>query len=211
MARQWHQRHGRDILEIYGSTETGVIAWRQQRLAPHWQALPSVKLTATQGRLTVTSPFVSAPPEAPAGHHDFVTADRVSKPENGRFELLGRTNAIIKIVGKRVSLTHIEHQLRACLGVSEAAVIAVPATGPVRDLVIWAAVIGDSNHPLPPRQLRTQLRSQLRDQLDGIEVLRRLLVVDALPCAANGKLPRQAIASLFTEHDGKQQHGHVSL
>lgn len=64
VARRWQQRHGNDILEIYGSTETGVVAWRQQRLTSYWQALPSVQLSAPQGLLTVASPFVSAPPRS---------------------------------------------------------------------------------------------------------------------------------------------------
>ena len=202
LARQWQQRHGRDILEIYGSTETGVVAWRRQRLASSWQALPAVRLSRQQGLLKVASPFVSEP-----FADGFVTADRVSAPRQGRFELLGRSDAIVKIAGKRVSLTRIEDQLRACAGVAEAAVIAVPATGVVRDLAIWAAVVGDREHPLPPGQLRSQLRSQLLDRLDGIEIPRRVLVVDALPRSASGKLPRRAIAALFNEHD----HARVSV
>jgi len=85
--------------------------------------------------------------------------------------------------------------------VTEAAVIAVPADGVVRDLSIWAAVVAAPEQQLPAEQLRTQIRSQLRKFLDGIEIPRRLPIVDALPRNASGKLPRQAIAALFSEHD----------
>jgi acyl-coenzyme A synthetase/AMP-(fatty) acid ligase len=114
-----------------------------------------------------------------------------------RFELLGRTDTIVKIAGKRVSLTNIEKNIRACPGVAEAAVIAVPAKGVIRDLAIWAAVVADGNCTLSSRQLQTALRGKL----DSIEIPRRILVVKQLPRTASGKLPVSAVTSLFHEHD----------
>jgi acyl-coenzyme A synthetase/AMP-(fatty) acid ligase len=71
-------------------------------------------------------------------------------------------------------------------------------------LAIWAAVVGDPDQPLPASELRAQLRAQLRERLDGIEIPRRVLVVDALPRTPSGKLPSQAIATLFSNHDRQQ-------
>ena len=110
---------------------------------------------------------------------------------------LGRADAIVKIAGKRVSLTNIEDSIRACPGVAEAAVIAVPAKGVVRDMAIWAAVVADGSCPLSPRQVQADLRGKL----DGIEIPRRILVVDQLPRTISGKLPGKAVANLFDEFD----------
>jgi acyl-coenzyme A synthetase/AMP-(fatty) acid ligase len=192
LARQWQLQHGTDILEIYGSTETGVVGHRQHTSTETWQAFPQVELSVEQNLLKVDSPFVSD--EFTGG---FLTGDRVTLEEQDRFHLLGRTDAIVKIAGKRVSLTNIENNLRTCLGVAEAAVIAVPANGVVRDIAIWAAVVADEDYPLSPRRLQ----SELRDKLDGIEIPRRILVVDQLPRTTNGKLPGKAVANLFDEYD----------
>jgi len=114
--------------------------------------------------------------------------------------LLGRADAIVKIAGKRVSLANIEDSICTCPGVAEAAVIAVPAKGLVRDMAIWAAVVADGDYPLSSRQLQ----AALRDKLDGIEIPRRILVVDRLPRTASGKLPGKAVANLFDEFDRRR-------
>ncbi|MEA3412397.1 MAG: AMP-binding protein [Pseudomonadota bacterium] len=192
LARQWQQQNGTDILEIYGSTETGVIGHRRQMSAEAWQVFPQVSVSTEQDSLKVKSPFVSD--EFTAG---FLTGDRVTSPKQGRFQLLGRSDTVVKIAGKRVSLTNIEDCIVSCPGVAEAAVIAVPAMGVVRDLAIWAAVVADGNQPLSPRQLQMDLRGKL----EGIEIPRRILVVDRLPCTSTGKLPRGSVANLFEERD----------
>ena len=192
LACAWQQQHGTDILEIYGSTETGVVGHRRHTFTGKWQAFPQVDLSVEQDLLKVESPFVSD--EFTGG---FLTADRVSLEDQGHFQLLGRADAIVKIAGKRVSLTNIEDSICTCPGVAEAAVIAVPAKGLVRDLAIWAAVVADGDYPLSPRQLQ----AALRDKLEGIEIPRRILVVEQLPHTASGKLPGKAVANLFDEHD----------
>ena len=192
LARQWQQHNGADILEIYGSSETGVVGHRRQVTAEGWQPFPQVHLSTERSLLRVDSPFVSD--EFTGG---FVTADQVTLLEQGRFRLLGRADAVVKIAGKRVSLTSIERMICSCPGVVEAAVIAVPASGPIRDVAIWAAVVADKGYPLSPRRLQ----SDLRGKLEGIEIPRRVLVVDRLPRTASGKLPGKAVARLFDEHD----------
>ncbi len=191
LARQWKQRYGTEILEIYGSTETGVIGYRKQATASKWQAFPAVHLATEAGVLKVRSPFASQ-----AGDNGLLTADRVTLESEKFFHLLGRADSIVKIAGKRISLTNIENGLLSCPGVAEAVVIAVPETGYVRDNAIWAAVIAKHGHALTPRQLQ----SELRGKLEGIEIPRRIAIVDALPRTASGKLPLDTIKKLFSRH-----------
>jgi len=195
LARQWQQQNGIDILEIYGSTETGAVGYRQQNRDSDWTALPHAHLVEEDGLLRVSSPFVSDD-----FANDFLTADRAEVLAGQRFRLLGRSDTLVKIAGKRVSLSRIEATLRACPGVTEAAVIAVPAKGLLRDVAIWAAVVTDDNCSLTSRQLQ----AELRDQLDGIEVPRRILLVERLPRTRSGKLPHNAMTALFEEHDRRR-------
>jgi acyl-coenzyme A synthetase/AMP-(fatty) acid ligase len=188
LATKWKQRFGSEILEIYGSTETGVIGYRKQVSVSAWKAFPNVRLEAEAGILKVCSPFVSH-----TWKNGYLTADKVILENATTFQLLGRADSIVKIAGKRISLTKIENGLLSCPGVVEAAVIAVPEKGYVRDNAIWAAVIGKQEHPLSARQLQADLRGKL----ESIEIPRRIVIVDKLPHTANGKLPLTAIKKLF--------------
>jgi len=187
-AIHWQQQYGLDILEIYGSTETGVIGFRQQADGETWQVFPDVDLSVHDGLLRVRSPFTSEP-----WGEGFQTADRARLLEDGRLELFGRADSIVKIAGKRISLSKIEHSLLACPGVAEVAVISVRESGRVRDEAIWAAVVPRDNCRLSPRELQ----GGLRDRLESVEVPRRIVIVDRLPRTASGKLPRAALEALF--------------
>ena len=188
LADAWKQKFNTEILEIYGSTETGVIGYRRQISSPMWQAFPPVQLTTESGLLKVRSPFVSH-----AWKSGFLTADRVKQENATLFQLLGRADSIVKIAGKRISLTKIENRLLSCPGVAEAAVISVPEEGHVREYAIWAAVKKQQDYSLSVRQLQFDLRGKL----ESIEIPRRIIIVDELPHTANGKLPLDAVKKLF--------------
>lgn len=95
--------------DIYGSTETGVIASRSGDTP--WQALPGVHIGSNaDGLLWAESPWTAAREQ---------TADAVHI-DGRRFTLHGRGDRIIKFEDKRVSLTQIEHHLLAHPWVADA-------------------------------------------------------------------------------------------
>ncbi len=87
--------------EIYGSSETGAVAWRTG--SADWQPLPGavVSLNA-DGALHVQSPWVNAADEQ--------TSDGAQLTSGG-FQLLGRLDRIVKIEEKRISLPMLEQAL----------------------------------------------------------------------------------------------------
>ncbi len=87
------------IIEIYGSTETGVIAMRRSNAL--WQKLPSIQLGLNNGALWVEGAWMTGRQQ---------TADAVAFHSRG-FELLGRVDRIVKLGDKRISLVKIEQQL----------------------------------------------------------------------------------------------------
>ncbi len=83
-------------VEIYGSSETGGIAWRQTESL--WQPLPGVQLALnTEGALRIDSPWLAL------GQTE-QTADAAELFADGRFALRGRLDRIIKLEEKRISL-----------------------------------------------------------------------------------------------------------
>ena len=91
--------HANRPYEIYGSTETGIIASR--RGGEVWQPFDGVIWGQdADGALWAQSPWATR----------VQTADLVEPRGNG-FALLGRKDRIIKLEDKRVSLTQMEHNL----------------------------------------------------------------------------------------------------
>jgi len=187
VAKQWHERFGYEIFEVYGSTETGVIAYRKQLNDEHWRPFPTVCVEQHDDCLRVSSPFIHG-----CEGEFFQSNDQVSLHEHG-FMLHGRADGIVKIAGKRVSLLAVEQAVRACEGVMDAAVIAVPVQGHIRDMTIWAALACDEGVTMTARDMRVMLHSQL----DNIEIPRRISIHASLPREANGKLRKSDLLALF--------------
>lgn len=94
------QHTAQPVVEIYGSTETGPIAIRQD--IGLWQTLPFSQIgTNEQGALWLEAKWAKDRQQ---------TADAVELHPNG-FELLGRIDRIVKIGDKRTSLVSVEQSL----------------------------------------------------------------------------------------------------
>lgn len=176
---------GWPVTEIFGSSETGGIAWRE-RTSAAWRALPGVRAeVGTTGRLEVDGPFLHSSQPRP-----FVTSDLARSVPDG-FDLIGRADGVIKAGGKRVSLREVEERAVALAGVSDAAALGQEVGG-ARGQEVWLAVAARG-------VTADQVRRELARWLDPLALPRRLRVVNALPREENGKLPRTRLLSIFEE------------
>src|SRR5262249_11182477 len=123
-------RRARDILgvpvtEIFGSTETGAFATRVSSggEAP-WEALDDVQLAvAENGTLRVRAPHV-------AGASGMALNDRVELLDARRFRFHGRSDRIVKLEGKRVSLIEVEAALTVLPWVAASRAVVLDHVGP---------------------------------------------------------------------------------
>ncbi|MDF1874728.1 AMP-binding protein [Sulfurimonas sp. SAG-AH-194-I05] len=98
-----------NLIQIFGSTETGGIAYKIGN-TPNWVPLPHVKIHETHDKLCIYSPFISpyiVRKEIISLKQPFQTEDIVTIKDT-TFKLIGRSNKLIKIAGKRISALHIE-------------------------------------------------------------------------------------------------------
>jgi len=184
-------RFGLPVTEIFGSTETGGIAsrLRQSGGLETWQPLDGVGISKSPaGRLEVDSPFVHADLPRP-----FETSDLVEIHGNGSFSHLGRSDGVVKIGGRRVSIPEVEECLRQHADVDDAAVVAIPAPGG-RGHQLLAAVVPNT---CEVDGLVGALRKALRKNFEPSCLPKRMLVVDAIPKDENGKVPRDRLLRLF--------------
>ncbi|MFD8820202.1 AMP-binding protein, partial [Streptomyces sp. NPDC059627] len=126
-----------------------------------------------------------------AGVHDrlYRTGDLARYRPDGVLELLGRKDFQVKVNGLRIELGEIEAVLRAHPDVKEAVVLARSEAGGQR--LVGHAV----PHPGTAPEA-AELRAHLARSLPAFMVPAAVLVLDALPLNANGKLDRKAIGAL---------------
>ncbi|WAD28545.1 AMP-binding protein [Pseudomonadaceae bacterium T75] len=189
-AQQLQQRLDQAPTEIYGSSETGGIAWRQA--GSLWQPFVGVELSQDeQGALRIASPCL------PPGHVE-QTADAARIQADGRFELLGRLDRIVKLEEKRISLPMLESALSEHPFVSEARLSVIEDN---RAFLAALVALSDAGlHALRNqgrRALTQALRKHLAQYCEALALPRRWRLVRQMPCNAQGKLPQAQLEALL--------------
>ena len=189
-AQSLQQRLQQWPTEILGSSETGGIAWRQGEQL--WQPFAGVELSQdSEGALLIASPYL------PAGHVEH-SADAARIAADGRFELLGRLDRIVKLEEKRISLPMLEQALVAHDWVAEARLGVVQENR--ASLGALLVLSEDGLFALREhgrRSLTETLRQHLRHHCEALALPRRWRLVRQLPLNSQGKLPQADIEALL--------------
>jgi len=191
---------GVPVTEIFGSSETGGIAWRQQMEDEVWTTLNGIEVSTQPetGALLLQSPLL--------GSDDWsMTGDQAEVYGPHRFRLLGRLDRIAKIEGKRVSLTSMESRLAEHPHIEEVRVVVL---GGRRTETAVVAVLGKAGRQWFETEGKRAVTNDLRQWLTGhfeTPVLpRRWRLVDELPRNAQGKVPQQQLTTLFEKTEQKR-------
>ena len=182
-------------VEIFGSSETGGIGWRQRhQVQTPWTTLPGVEVRVGPDQcLLLRSPFLPT-----AEWLD--CADRILMTGAG-FELLGRQDRVIKLEEKRISLDEVEARLQALVEVESAAVL--PLLQGQRQILGAVLVLSEAGAArwaeLGPGRFLLALRQQLRPWLEPVALPRSVRRVEQMPVNAQGKRPWPQLKELFDE------------
>jgi len=167
------------VLEIYGSTETGVIATRRTARDTQWRAVEGVRIEPAARHTLVWGTHFPSPRKLP---------DQIESDGQHGFRLLGRQGDLIKIAGRRASLAGLNLLVQDLPGLVDG-VLYLPATGvPTERLVLIHA--GASLD-------RAATDAWLRKQMDAVFLPRAIIRVDRLPRTEHGKLPQAALDSIY--------------
>ncbi|WP_436857371.1 AMP-binding protein [Citrobacter tructae] len=181
--------------EIYGSTETGILAWRyRQQENDAWLPFPGVYFTPEADAFRVFSPLI-------ADDSGLLLDDILQFDANGQFRLMGRRGRVVKIEEKRISLTEVEQRLLELKGVREA--VALPVTRGGRQGVGVLLVLDNEAHQHwqncggKPQELAW--RRALLPWLEPVAVPRYWRVIDEIPVNSMNKRVYAQLQELF--HD----------
>jgi hypothetical protein len=177
--------------EVLGSTETGGIAWRRQTPADSaWTPFADVALAAGASGLVVESPFIGTEP--------FAMADRAEFQADGRFLLLGRTDRVVKVEGKRVSLPRVEQALLELTEIDDAAVVDLPERkGTLGAAVVLTAAGRAGLEREGAWRFSRRLRQTLARRLEPMERPKVWRFPATIPVNSQSKRQVSAIRALF--------------
>lgn len=181
-------------IEVYGSSETGGIGWREQAAedAP-WHAFPGIDVRCAEDeRLAIRSPFIAA-------KEWYVTHDRIALLTDKTFRLIGRVDRIVKISEKRISLADVEQRLKQLAEINEAVVVPLLITDRMElGAVVRLSEAGRNLMNQTGRKAFTRsLRRSLADYIESSGVPRRFRFVDEIPTDSQGKYVLSILGELF--------------
>ena len=212
----FRERTGHTILERYGMSETVMLTSNpydakdgERRGGTVGFPLPGVGLRIvgdgtelpreSVGAIEVKGPSVFAGywrmPEKTAqeirADGFFITGDVATQEADGRVTLVGRAKDLIIAGGLNIYPKEIEEAIDALPGVDESAVIGVPHPDMGEGVV--AVVVPQKGASVTEEQVR----SALEGQLARFKQPRRVIVVDALPRNAMGKVQKAALRAQY--------------
>lgn len=169
------------LVEVFGSTETCVIAHRCTARDERWTLHADLGLQSVAEGTRVHAPYFDGP---------VLLHDHVEMSGERSFQIRGRSQDMVEIAGKRASLGDITARLLAIPGIRDATVLQSIEAGPRGVQRIIAFVVA-------PDLDDGRIILALRESLDPVFLPRRLIRLDALPRNDTGKLRRDALLALL--------------
>jgi acyl-coenzyme A synthetase/AMP-(fatty) acid ligase len=179
-----------EVKEVYGCSEAGAIATRRMTKNTKWQLLSGYMLSMDDGMVQLQTPSIRQP---------VVLPDAFEILPGHYFRLVGRISDMVKIGGKRGSISEITARLKSLPGVEDAVVFKPGKKESQRERLAALVVATGQN--------AEQIRDSLLYELDPVFLPRPLCIVSALPYNSIGKLTKadllNSLESCFKEktHD----------
>jgi hypothetical protein len=179
-------------LEVYGSTETSGIAYRQSKNGMEWTPFDNAQISKNEeGCLVIRSPYI----KDPAG---FTTGDLADILPDGRFLLKGRADSIVKIEEKRISLPEVESRILQTGLVSDVCVVAMEDR---RQYLAAALVLNSQGQEQFSGKEKAEINRYFTGYLlqffENTVLPKKWRYLEALPLDAQGKKKKLEIEALF--------------
>ncbi|MGH8447534.1 MAG: AMP-binding protein, partial [Solimonas sp.] len=170
---------GAPVYEIYGCTEAGSLASRRTIAGDVWQLYAGSSIAAREDGAVLRGTHL---PEA------VWLQDRVEVLDDGdgRFRLLGRSQDLLKVAGKRMSAADLTQKLLLIPGVEDGVIVPPDATRERPAALVVAPWLSEAD-----------ILAALAASVDPVFLPRPLKRVARLPRNELGKLPQARIAALL--------------
>ena len=188
IAERFERATGAPTIEIYGSTETGVIATRRPALESAFTPLRGLSVEAHADGLLLRGAQLDG---------DVRLRDRAVVAPEGCFTLAGRDEDLVKVGGKRASLAMLNQALLAIDGVIDGAFVVHETHGLTSRLAALAVA---------PALDAPRIVAALRERVDPVFLPRPLHLVEAMPRDRLGKMPMETLRRRVVELSTVRSH-----
>ena len=182
-ATKFNEKFSCPIMQLFGSTETGGIAYKFNDEVL-WTALDNVTIqTNEKNELKVKSPFVSKyiyENEFKDTKEEIQTFDFIEKDGN-KFKLIGRSSQILKIAGKRYSTIQIENILEEQEHINKALVYVKNDKDSLRGEILDITLETQENFKVK------EIKRILQNNLSNLKFSMDLKCIDKIPISSVGK------------------------
>jgi acyl-coenzyme A synthetase/AMP-(fatty) acid ligase len=183
-----HQQLDFPITQVYGSTETGGIAYRQVDSLPAstWQTFKGITLSveAQSERLILTSPWVS--------ESSMLLDDMGELTSATEFTLKGRIDRNVKLEEKRVNLSAMEQVASEHCWVNESRILLKTGKRDVLFAVLSLTELGlTKRNELTAIAFTREIKNHLLGKFELVCLPKKWRYLTELPYNANGKIDRQ--------------------
>lgn len=164
---------GASLIEVYGSSETAGIAWRQKpvdpfHLLPYWALQQQTDVWTLKDREHGT---------------EHVLNDRLHAHDNNSFDVLGRRDDVVQIGGHNIDLTRLAQRLCTHPDIHEASARAEKQD----DAVVLHYFLALQNRPSEPARWCESFSQWLTDNLGDVAPPASVVLGTELPRSALGK------------------------
>ena len=177
IAERLEDQFGAQVIDVFGCTESGIIAARRPSTTMEWQLADTVTLEQTDDSTLIIADRLEEP---------VLLNDRVKLLDKGRFVWIGRDEDMVNIAGKRASLAELNERLNALPGIQDGVIFM-----PEPDSKRLAALV------VAPNVQQAEILEGLRNNVDPAFLPRTVRMVAALPRQETGKLSRRAVLDMF--------------
>lgn len=177
LARKLEAQYNTQVFEVFGCTESGILASRKTATDTLWRLSASFEFEPGKEGVSIRGAHL---PEV------VILPDVIELVGDHQFRWLGRHQDMVNIAGKRGSLADLNRRLSAIPGVLDG-VIFSPGDNPDR----LAALV------VAPKLKPADILEALRSQVEPVFLPRPIYLVAALPRQETGKLSRKAVLDLF--------------
>ena len=181
-----------DVIETFGSTETGCFAWRRTSQETVWTLFDGFEL----------EPGAQATIAASHLPERIQMQDVIEDVGGNKFVLRGRHSDLLNIAGKRASLAGLNQILLGIDGVVDGALF-VTRDNRSQDIDRLAGLLVSERSP-------ADVLNELREQIDPVFLPRPFLKVNHLPRAETGKLTAAALLECLRQRRIRDVEGPVS-
>lgn len=174
------------VIDVYGSTETGGIAFREvAREQTQYHLFDGVEILQTGPEILLSSPFTESNP--------MLIEDDLEVFPGRRIQLLGRKDRIAKIEDVRVSLSEIENLATSIPDVEQCYASVMNWKNRQHIAVAIAGLIDTDRQ----QSIRIALCNTIRDAIGPLAIPKQFLFVNQMPLNTQGKICRQTILEHF--------------